>query len=156
MKRLSNLLAALVFASLVIFMSCGGGGSDPAPSKGETQAGKISSNWSVSSVRDPDGSTSGWDNFTLRISGTSEGSDGIWGGDYTVTNVPSGLEDVWNPSGGTWKFKSASNVGVLVRDDGVEISVTSSDDSSSLDLEFIISGAGRTSSVNGDWLFELE
>ena len=88
MKRLSNLLAALVFASLVIFMSCGGGGDDPAPDPLEEIAADLTiSGWAQPSTVQTDGGVADgdWSGFTITFSGTKDG------GNYTVQNVPDSI-----------------------------------------------------------------
>lgn len=145
MKRLSNLLAALVFASLVIFMSCGGGGSDPAPDPfAEAAVELTASGWSPSAVTDPDDANqlTDWSNFTLSFSGDGEG------GSYSTTNVPAGFEAVW-PSSGSWEFGSTTSV--IERSDNVTITANIS--ATSLTLQFTINSGARTSSIDGDWTF---
>lgn len=161
MKRLSNLLAALVFASLVIFMSCGGGGSDPAPSAGETQSALLVGSWSVSGNPTYDGAAEGdWTGFQLSISGAAEGANGVWGGNYSASGIPAGYGEVWGGSSsdtnvnGTWNFNSATNTGVIVRSDGVDVSITVS--STSLTTEFTVSSTARTSGIFDEtWNFQF-
>ncbi len=146
MKRLSNLLAALVFASLVIFMSCGGGGDDPAPDPLIEVASNFSGTWTPTSVNDPDGvnQLSTWSDFQLTISGNESG------GTYnTGSTTPDGFLDVW-PASGNWTF--GDTTGEVVTRDG-SLSMTSTITATQLTLTFTISGAGRTNSINGEWTF---
>lgn len=148
MKRLSNLLAALVFASLVIFMSCGGGGDDPAPDPLIEVAANFSGTWAPTSVSDPDGvnQLSTWTDFRLTVTGTESG------GTYTTgSTTPPGFEAVW-PASGTWSF--ADTNGQEISRDG-SLSVTSAITATQITLSFTITGAGRANSINGDWTFVM-
>lgn len=162
MKKLSNLLAALVFASLVVFMSCGGGGDDPGPSDLETAANNltITSGWSNPTTVNTDGGaadagSSTWDNFSITFSG------GVEGGSYTVAGVPEGFGDVW--SNGTWVF-AQNNDGDLVSSaitktqnstpTNVDITVSAS----SLTMSFSVAATNaarlsETSDIAGSWIF---
>ena len=134
MKRLSNLLAALVFASLVIFMSCGGGGSDPAPTPEELAADNlVGKTWSVnsSSITYDNGVPDGdWRNFTLSFSGSSTG------GSYTTSGVPDGFSDVW-PASGSWSFITNSSGSVTGIDRG-DVQMTTSLSGTSLSATFTV------------------
>ena len=156
MKRLSNLLAALVFASLVIFMSCGGGGDEPAPTVEELAAQDLlNKTWTVnaSSITYdgsvPDGD---WSEFTLSFSG------GATGGSYTTANVDSsdpGFSDVW-PSSGSWEFIVANDrvTGIRRTNDNVEMTGTISE--SSLTLTFTVpdpNTARTTGLYDAPWAF---
>ena len=162
MKRLSNLLAALVFASLVIFMSCGGGGDDPAPSAGEVAAGKISGSWDVSGTPTFGGDVEGdWSGFNLSVSNIAEGSNGVWGGNFTASGIPVGYGPVWGGSdtdtsvSGTWSFASATNVSSVVRGDGVSMALTTGD-ASLESLQFTVSSPARTSGIyDALWVFQF-
>ncbi|MEO9485335.1 MAG: hypothetical protein ABJG47_17890 [Ekhidna sp.] len=162
MKRLSNLLAALVFASLVIFMSCGGGGDDPGPSVGETQAGIFEGTWAVSG--DPifgDGPEADWTGFTLTISGAAEGANSVWGGNYSASGIPTGYGEVWGGTStetsvsGSWAFQSATNVSTVIRGgDNVEIVITPS--TSALSMQFTVASPARTSGIfDEQWTFQF-
>lgn len=151
MKRLSNLLAALVFASLVIFMSCGGGGSDPAPTPEEIAAENlVGKTWTVNSSSItfdggvPDGT---WTSFTLSFSGDATG------GTYSTSGVPDGFADVW-PSSGSWDFITNSSNAVTGIDRGdVEMTVTLSE--TSLSLTFTVPNPNnRTAGLyDAPWVF---
>ena len=165
MKRVSNLLAALVFASLVIFMSCGGSGDDPSPSAGEDQANELVGTWTVSNAPTYGGSTEGiWTGFTLTISNVSEGSGGVWGGDFAVSGIPAGYGQVWGGAendtnvSGSWSFASASNVTDLVRSsDGVTIENINVS-ASALAFDFLVPRpeTARSSGIFGfDWEFQF-
>ncbi|MEP1032863.1 hypothetical protein [Ekhidna sp.] len=149
MKRLSNLLAALVFASLVIFMSCGGGGDDPAPDPLIAKAENLTVAWSPTAVNDPDGvnQLSTWSNFTLTFSGNESG------GTYsTGSTTPTGFEDVW-PASGSWVFADTDGE-VITRDGSLTINVTALS-ATQLTLEFDFQSSARTSSIDGEWTFSF-
>ena len=156
MKRLSNLLAALVFASLVIFMSCGGGGSDPAPSVEELAAEDlVGKTWTVDATtitfnsEVPQGD---WDNFTLSFSGDATG------GTYETDGVPDGFADVW-PASGNWSFVlngAGTSVESILRDG--EVSMSSFISEASLTLTFTVddpSGARTNGLYDFPWTFEF-
>jgi len=156
MKRLSNLLAALVFASLVIFMSCGGGGDDPAPTVEELAATDlVDKTWTVNSTAitfnsgPPDGD---WSNFTLTFSGSASGGTFITTG---VPDIDSGFEDIW-PESGSWTFTvSGDRVTGISRNDGVNMTGTIGADA--LSLSFTVdSPTARTSGLyDAPWAFSF-
>lgn len=154
MKRLSNLLAALVFASLVIFMSCGGGKDDPGPTPEEVAAENlVGKTWSVnaSSItfdgNVPDGD---WSSFTLSFSGSASG------GSYTASGVPTDFEDVW-PASGSWEFLTNGSGAVTGIDRG-DVEMTGTIAESSLTLNFTVpdpSGARTSGLYDAPWAFSF-
>jgi len=152
MKRLSNLLAALVFASLVIFMSCGGGGGDDGPSALETAVNNLTVTGGFSnptSVTTGVGAADGdWSSFGITFSGTVEG------GDYAVSGVPTGFEDVW--SDGTWTINSGANV-ITKTQGGQDTDISAQIEEGALTMSFNVSTqGGRTSGIDGNWTFVFE
>ena len=92
MKKLSNVLAALVFVSLVIFISCtSDSGTDVVDPK-VAQAALLVDVWDaipaqvVYNTGNPDVP---WDNFSLTISNATTS-----GGSYSASSTPAGFEDV--------------------------------------------------------------
>lgn len=156
MKRLSNLLAALVFASLVIFMSCGGGGSDPAPTPEEIAADNlVDKTWTVnsSSITYDNGVPDGdWTNFSLSFSGSSTG------GTYSTTGVPDGFSEIW-PSSGSWTFNTNSSGSVtgIQRDGASGVAISTSISGTSLSATFTIPDPnGRTAGLyDAPWSFSF-
>ena len=148
MKQLSNLLAALVFASLVIFMSCGGGGGDDGPTIVEEKTELLSKEWTVNASEVTyDGGTEGdWSGFKLTF--TANGS-------YDTDGVPSGYEDVW-PSSGSWEFTD-DNASDIQRDGEIIMEYTVAEDGSSLSLEFEVPDpSGKTSGLyDALWVFKF-
>ncbi|MEP1094818.1 MAG: hypothetical protein ABJG78_06885 [Cyclobacteriaceae bacterium] len=149
MKKLSNLLAALVFVSLVIFIGCSsdsGGGGDVDPR--QTQADLLNGTWTAAANQvfyggspSKDGD---WSAFTLTITNPT-----VNGGGYQAGGVPAGFEEVWATQG-NWTF--ANDAGTVINRGDVDISVVVS--ASSLELSFNNTGTlGRTSGIEGTWKF---
>lgn len=84
--------------------------------------------------------TTNWTGFTLTL------------GNKTYQTSSSSEALVW-PSSGTWDF--GTNVTTLVRDDGVEISVSVTDTSLQLQFDYSASG-GRLNGIEGNWVFKME
>lgn len=161
MKKLSSLLTALVFASLVIFISCGGddGGDPPAVDPLQEAAGFLTGgavSGAPASVNDGASAdaTANWSNFNLSLSGNETG------GTYTATGVPAGFEAVW-PASGTWEFDGNSATRIIRKDgdDGnnpSNVTITLSNLTAStgtLDFSIPDSFTARTSGVAGNWTF---
>ncbi|MEQ9466355.1 MAG: hypothetical protein RLN88_03035 [Ekhidna sp.] len=149
MKRLSNLLAALVFASLVIFMSCGGSGGSDGPSDLEIAVENLTVSGGFSgptSVQTDNGDADGeWQDFGITFKGTVEG------GNYTVSNVPDGFSDVW--ANGTWTINDAGTV-ITKTQGGVDTDIVATIGEGSLTLEFDVDDpSARTSGIAGTWTF---
>ena len=153
MKRLSNLLAALVFASLVIFMSCGGGGDDPGPSELEITVQNLTVSGGFSnptSVTTDGGQADGdWSTFGISFSGTVDG------GSYTVSNVPANFGDVW--SNGTWTINQNGSAITKTQDSSngsTETAITSIIGEGTLSLTFSVAApAARANGIAGSWTF---
>lgn len=82
--------------------------------------------------------TASWTGFTLTLGNKT----------YQTTNSSEVL--IW-PSNGTWDF--GTNVSTLVRNDGIEISVSVTDTSLQLQFDF---SAGRLNGIEGNWVFKME
>ena len=144
MKRLLNLPITLVFASLVIFMSCGSGDDNPDPDIFEEATKKLTVSWSPSAVTGPGSANvqSDWKDFTLSFTGDRDG------GDYTTTNVPAGFEDVW-PAKGKWKFGDSTS---KIDRGGLDITATITDTALTLAFTYADPNA-RANGLVGDWVF---
>ncbi len=158
MKKLSNLLAALVFVSLVIFISCNSSGGDDDPVDPlQTQLDLISGTWTTSTNEVLRGGTppddSDWGSFTLTISNGNITT----GGDYSTTNVPAGFEDVW-PSQGSWTWQNTQGTiitrGASGNAQAVNLTVVAG--TNTLQISFNNTGlVGRTSGIEGAWTFNM-
>lgn len=148
MKNLKHLLAALVFVSLSIFISCGkdegGGGTKTDPA--DDQAELLVDTWTLTSngAQLESAAQADWNGLTLTYTGDGDG------GSYTTSGSQS--TEVW-PNSGNWEF-DGTDIGTIVRSDGVEMDI-SSVSSSGLTLSFTISSSSgtRTSGVEGNWTF---
>jgi hypothetical protein len=151
MKKI-KILAFLLLGGMITIMSCG---PDPVtpPSEEEVQLGLLAKTWAVTSGanavtldgQDEDGN---WTGFTVSFAEN---------GTYTASNVSEGREVVW-PVSGTWAFKGAGtdavDVNTIVRDDGVEITITV--DEATLKMSFTYTDpGGRTEGTEGAWIFNM-
>lgn len=151
MKKLSNLLAALVFVSLVIFISCSSDGGTPVD-PAVVQAELLSGSWSVNQSQiGYDGGTSpdgDWSSFALSVTANADGS----GGSYSASGVPDGFSNVWANSG-TWTF-NGTDVDEIVRTPDNLVLDINSVTATSLTLEFtVVDDGGRTAGIAGVWTF---
>lgn len=149
MKRVTDLLTALVFISLVVFISCNRGDDGPdGPTPEEEQATKLRGTWTLVSGGAQLGTTprTEWEGLSANLQGDASG------GTIAVTGVPSdpGAEDVW-PTNSNWTF--GSSIAEVVRDDGVTLNVTVTDNT--LDVRFTISDSGRIEGFDGNWSFSF-
>ena len=83
--------------------------------------------------------TPNWTGFTLTLGNKS----------YSSSNSPEVL--IW-PASGTWDF--GANVSTLVRNDGVEITVSVTDTSLQMQFDYSASG-GRLNGIEGNWVFKM-
>ena len=146
MKHLKQLLAPLTFVTLIILTNCGPD-DKKKPSPAADQAKLLALTWNLDSngAKLESATQADWNEFELKLTGDGDG------GSYTTSE--SQTTDVW-PARGTWKF-DGDDIGVIVRDDGVKMDI-SSVTSSRLVLGFKIegtSGSTRSSGVDGNWTF---
>tara|TARA_Y100001980_G_C14556924_1_gene354321 strand:+ start:164280 stop:164744 length:465 start_codon:yes stop_codon:yes gene_type:complete len=151
MKRVTDLLTALVFISLVVFISCNkGGGGDDGPTPQEEQVAKLVGTWVLAT----DGAKLGttvrpeWEGLTVVISGNVDG------GTIAVTGIPSdnGASDVW-PSSASWTF--GGSISELDRVDGISMNIQSVTDTQ-LIVTFNVSTSDRVTGFDGSWTFTFE
>lgn len=153
MKKLTQLLTALVFGSLMIFISCGGGGDDgPDEVDGRIELGNnlvsvVSG--SPSSVTFDGAARDEWDSFSIAFT-----FDGTSAGTYTVSGVPTndGADAVWGASDatGTWAF---NDDGSVITGSGIS-DLTPSITANSVSLTFSNDAAGgRAAAFEGAWVF---
>jgi hypothetical protein len=148
MRKITQLLSALVFCSLIIFASCGGGGTDPEPEDVRIAAGNnlvtVAAGKGKAKMDNLDRTE--WDDasFTFTFNSTT------FAGTYTVTGIPTndGATDVWKASG-TWKF-TGTTIGAITLDGTKPAELTISETSAT--LKFDVAGAREASFVGG-WAF---
>ncbi|MBC6399988.1 MAG: hypothetical protein GDA37_03060 [Ekhidna sp.] len=129
MKRVLNLFMVLVFASPLVFTSCGkdDGGDGPEQTKAEEFAPILEGTWTVDDSDQQKGVKIGGgfetkkfsdSNFQLIFSNTTKD-----GGNYKVTGEPNNVNSkMWGE--GTWKFDN-ENAKIIVRnDDKVSMDLT--------------------------------
>ncbi|MBC6410070.1 MAG: hypothetical protein GDA42_06375 [Ekhidna sp.] len=167
MKRVLNLFMVLVFASPLVFTSCGkdDGGDGPEQTKAEKNALVLNGKWTEDTranlgIKFGNADAGDWPGFSLTFSDATKD-----GGKYAVTGISDRYESgIWKASG-TWKFDD--NAVNIVRDDGVsmaltipESTVTLADDEivHTLTLVFTIPDTqSRLSGISGEeWIFHLK
>jgi hypothetical protein len=148
MKITLKLLTAAVIGLTLALGSCKKHDPTP-PSVEEQQLTKLSTTWKASSVTLDGTPQTGYDGFTLTISGTAGATSFGFATSGRPTTSP------WS-SGGTWTF-GADPQTQITRDDKVGITYSVSD--TQLQLNFNFSGSGytntRVSKVTGDWIFNF-
>lgn len=161
MRRFTQLLTALVFCSLVIFISCKKKNKeeDPDP-RDEVAAALLSATWVPSEVTFDGSNRTEWEGFSIGFSYNNETDQG----GYSVSGVPTeeGAEasDVWGDNV-TWTFDGedeSANTGTIVRSDGVSMTATldNPDTPTQLRLEFSVEDPGaRVAGFYGTWVFVL-
>ena len=142
-------LLGIALGSLLIFNCCKKD-DDPGQSIEDIQLGKLSKTWTADAVTLDATDQTGYDNFTLTISGTP----GNTSFGYTAAGRPS--TSPW-PSSGTWSFGTSPET-QIIRDPGTgdELALTYSVTDTQLQITFAFSGSGypgRVSNVNGQWVF---
>ena len=139
--RLSLIALTLVIGVLV--SSCK---KDPPVTKTdeEVQIEKLTGTWKLQAGANAvtvasNDVTADWTGFTLTL------------GDKTYQTSSSSEPLIW-PSNGTWAF--GTSVSTLVRDDGVEVTVSVTDTSLQLQFDYSASG-GRLNGIEGNWIFKM-
>lgn len=147
MKKLTQLLTAMVFGSLMIFISCGGGGGDDpvaADPVDEIGAELATIAGSPSAVTFNGEQRDEWDATTFTVTYDSETN----GGTIAVTGEPTleGASDVWS-GGGSYTLSddgsSASYNGKTIAITGKTLTFTVTDPS------------GKVASFYGSWSFSF-
>ncbi len=123
---------------------------EPTKSDEEIQLEKLSKTWALGTGSDAvtyEGTpvATDWAGFTLTL------------GNKTYSSANAFSPDIW-PASGSWDFgkntDGSTNVNVMVRDDGTEISIQVTD--TSLKLQFTYSATGgRLTGIEGDWVFDM-
>jgi hypothetical protein len=151
MKSIAKIFVLLALsATLLTYSSCDNT-KPPTPTDEEVQLGKLSKTWKTNSTSvEKDGVVmTGYDNFTLTLSGTV----GATSFGYTTTGRPA--LSPW-PSSGNWKFDT-DPLASIIRDDGTvdELNMTYTVTETTLEITFNFQGtgyAGRVDNVKGQWV----
>lgn len=155
MKHIIKLiLIAGVFGVFLVSQGCKKD-KGPGESIEDIQLGKLSKVWTIDTASPVtlDGATqTGYDNFTLTISGTA----GNTSFGYSVAGSPT--PNPW-PASGLWSFGGVPET-EIVRDPDTNdvLNMTYSVSATQLQITFNFTGTGypgtgRTSNVNGQWVF---
>jgi hypothetical protein len=156
MKFLRQLSFLVILAATVVMLSnCGDDGGSKPPE--QVQLEKLSKTWNVVSAQlDNNNRTADFNNFKLTFSGTFNAAAPNGPYSFSVSGTRP-TPSPW-PGSGTWSFASigSGDTGTLVRDDNVSMIYTISSNGT-LTLNFTCSSCnytgGRTSQVNGNWVF---
>ncbi|MEO9477345.1 MAG: hypothetical protein ABJG41_17500 [Cyclobacteriaceae bacterium] len=145
MKNITQLLTALVFGSLLIFASCGGGKDDPKVDPADAIGEELATiAGSPSSVTLDGESRSEWSSTTFTFTYDKETNTGT----VVVADAPTndGADAVWG-SGGTYSLNDDGTAATL---NGTEISI------SGTKLTFdVAEGSGRAAVFYGTWVFSF-
>lgn len=147
MKRV--FLLVVIVSGLALLQGCKKD-SGPGESTEDIQLGKLSKTWKATAVTLDGTDQTGYENFSLTISGTA-GSTSFG---YSTAGRPS--LSPW-PSSGTWAFGDSPET-QIIRDPGTgdELGITYSVTDTELQITFTFSGTGypaRTNNVKGQWVF---
>lgn len=162
MKKLQPIFMICAIASLTIFMSCGGDdsgddGGDPIDPR-DAQGQMLSGTWNVTTAEFEDTARPDWDGATVTFTYNADSDEGT----YVVTGVPTEAEGadaaaVLGAEGESisWTFEGENDVNTIVREDGVEMNISSLTDSG-LAFNFELTGVGsRVAGFDGTWEFVL-
>lgn len=155
MKKFLNYYTAALFLSLAVLVACGGTDPEPEPTPDEVHITFITQGKSSISGVTLDNNTpvlptgETWDDFKLTFSGTATA-----GGSIAAEGVPASYSVVW-PASSTWSLPDANNPTVLLRSDGVTMTVKEASATSMTVAFTIAQGAGRSLVIEGNWLFTM-
>jgi|SRR6218665_247079 len=150
-------LFALALLALLSDCKCGDKGKDPNPRIGYLKS--LAGNWKVNAtnVTLDNKPQTGYENFTLAITGTDDQAvNGNFG--FTTSGLSAGFTSPWDKQG-TFSFAPDDAVASskITRGDNVTIGYAVA--SNTLTLKFNYQGspytAARTSEVKGEWVFVL-
>jgi len=140
---------SIIAFTLILGVMINGCKTDPPKTKTdeEIQTDKLTGTWVLETggtnpavTIDGNDVSADWSGFTLTL------------GDKTYQTSSADSPEVW-PASGTWAYET-NDVSKLIRDDGIEISVSVSD--TSLQLQFIYSASGgRLAGIEGPWIFRM-
>lgn len=147
MTIVKNIVLAFTLVGIINLIACGGKDT-PAPIVDPTQEiiDALTKTWSVTSVQLDNADVTGdWSSFTLTF-------DNSKGYSATVLNAESIL--VW-PANGSYSFPNASNANQVLRNDGVEITLSNVTKTSATLTFNILGRNGRIDGLIGEWVFEM-
>lgn len=157
MRKITKLLPALAYCSLIIFASCknddGGTEVDPRDAQGD----KLAGTWSVTSAKFDGMSREDWEGAEITFNYDEETDEGT----YTVTGVPDegdGVNTVFGAEGVsvTWAFSGKNDLQTVERSDGILMTVIVTE-GTSLTLSFQTGAEdARVAGFEGLWEFEFE
>ncbi len=150
MKRSKFLIVLTLLVVSVSFWQCGTD-SAPAPNPQDEQLTKLSHTWKATSVTFGASPVTGYENFTITVSGTA----GQATFDYTVAGRPA--KSPW-PAAGKFTFGTDFST-IIIREDIASDPFTYSVSATQLQLNFNYNGPiydARVSNVTGDWSFNFE
>jgi hypothetical protein len=151
MKSMKYLISVALIGALFTYSACSKS-SPPAPSVKDQQLAKLSQTWKCTNATLQNTPQSGYNNFTLTISGTP-GQDTFG---YTTAGRPTGLKSSPWASSGTFTFGTDPST-QMNRDVPTEnLPVTYSVTSTTLQLTFTYNGPGfdaRVGNVTGVWVY---
>ncbi len=155
MKQTAKIiLMGIVFGTILISQGCKKK-TGPGQTTEDIQLGKLSKTWTKSSVKLDDVDQTGYDNFTLTVSGTA----GNTSFGYKTAGRPT--LSSW-PSEGTWSFGTSPET-QIIRDPNTqdELNITYSVTDTQLQITYSFNGTGypntgRTSNVKGVWVFTFQ
>ncbi|MDH5399917.1 MAG: hypothetical protein OEX02_17320 [Cyclobacteriaceae bacterium] len=146
----STLAIILLVASLFLMNGCKKP-VDDAPSPEEQQVTRLSKTWNVESVTfgGSEDRTADWSGFSLTVTANKT---------YSTSGAFS--PGPW-PTSGTWDFAQdgdAVNINKVVRDDGLEVSISVSETALTMTFTFddTIHNGGRAEAVSGEYVFKMK
>lgn len=147
MKTLEYVVSITSIFIIAVLTACGGGDTPvPVTEATEEVIEALSKKWTTKSVTlDNVDVTADWSVFTLTFSQTQN---------YTASVLSSESILVW-PAGGSYTFPNTNNAKQILRDDGVQITISNITETAAT-LTFSITGRnGRTDGLIGEWVFEM-
>ncbi len=153
MKQIGKFIVLGAILSLFLVSQSCKKDSGPGQTVEDAQLGKLSKTWTATNVKLDGTDQTGYDNFTLTISGTA----GNTSFGYTAAARPP--LSSW-PSSGTWSF-GASPETQIVRDPNTsdQLDLTYAVTDTQLQITYTFNGPGypgRTSNVKGQWVFTFQ
>ena len=143
MKRVTDLLTALVFISLIVFISCKKGDDGPSgPTPEEETLALLLGTWELESASESGTEREEWEGFSITISESS----------ITASGIPNldGASDVWSTNS-TWDFGDAPSI--INREDGITMNIAVTETQLTVSNLTISGSSNRISGFSGVWKF---